>query len=245
MSPSQPLPKLDSFHLSTHTRQTVEAYFYKQLIMMAEMSILSTIPGMTPEMSHEIKGSVQALNAAHTREFYCAEDPGMDRLLKAIGKQLPMQLADDFYWLTAEKEQVLRDSLQHDHFSRFCAKECVIAYFGLAGKSPRAYVRIANTVGHTTEYVRTAIDSALLHLRNRLLRLYIRDHQLKPADISVRCIGLPTRTRNTIARAKHYDTVADFLAKTSEQLLHDIPGFGHRGLTELQDALAILGYALF
>lgn len=222
------------------TTDALEDYLIEQLCALASRHALDEIPGIPARVLDELQRHLTSGQAK------AEVDPGIIRLVGAVGARTHIRFEPGFYQVTPLRERAIKAHLSEMSKSYYPAKLSTIMqiHFGLDGHAVGTYAdcdRAFNTCRGATFY-RTIIDGVLEQLLAPVCLVYAGEAFDKPEDIPIKYLGLPTRSYNLVRRLG-YQTVADLMKHTRKELLEE-HSVGPKTLSKIEFGLDFLGYHL-
>lgn len=244
-----PLFRLTDLGVSDELMLKVEAYLVQHLVDLEEHRAIEEIPGLDQTEVYTLSTIIRSLRLNAKNNAEQTTDPGIERLLKEVGKSAAhrLRLPPDFYSLTAEREAIIRGVLRQCYLPySHVTIPCMTLHFGIDGNQPRPFHKCS---GHESipsscspDRLRELVKKNLKVLATYLIPMYARDTFKTTDQISIAYLQLPTLFHNALKRGD-IETVADLIALTPDEL-SDKPGIGHKGLEKIEQALEFCGYSL-
>ena len=210
---------------------------------------LNEIPGLDELDAYVLGGVIRRLYLREKHKLSQATDPGVERLLRSIGRSAMHQvkLEPDFYALTVEKEQIIRSLLWQVHFSYgSVTRPCISLYFGMDGERQHTYEECRCHDGlrsYDSARLRQLVEKHVRILAVNYIPIYAKSAFETADKIPIDYLQTSTLSRNALVRAG-FQTVADLVKVSPSELIHMVPGFSKKGLGEIEHALALCGFEL-
>lgn len=245
-----PLFRLKDLGASDELMLKIEAYFVQHLVDLEERRAIEEIPGLDQTEIYMLSAMIRSLHlGAKNDNHQSTTDPGIERLLKEVGKSAAhrLKLPSGFYNLTVERELTIRGVLRQRYLPHSqIIIPCMTLHFGIDGNRPRTLYNCSVDEGilrgYSARRLRELIEKGLKVLAAYLIPMYAKE-AFKTADqIPIAYLQLSTLFHNALRRGG-IETVADLIVLTPDELL-DRPGMGRKGLEEVERALGLCGYFL-